>query len=168
VTSSDDSREATRRSYGTGSLIARRDKVGLETWYGQWRVGTKLVKRRLGPKRRPGERTGLTKAQAERELRRLLDADLAVAAQARVDVAEAGERYLAHLRARGRERSTVTDYERSAAGAPRTRASRSIGRERAATPRSASSTRASWRRSCARSPTTTSGRSSARSTSSLP
>jgi integrase len=73
--------------------------------------GAKLVKRRLGPKRRPGERTGLTKAQAERELRRLLDADLAVAAQARVDVAEAGERYLAHLRAMGRKRSTLMDYE---------------------------------------------------------
>jgi integrase len=83
----------------------------LETWYGQWRVGAKLVKRRLGPKRRPGERTGLTKAQAERELRRLIDAEVAVAAQSRLDVGEAGERYLAHLRAMGRKRSTLMDYE---------------------------------------------------------
>jgi integrase len=100
-----------RRSYGTGALIARRDRAGLETWYGQWRVGTKLVKRRLGPKRRPGARTGLTKAQAERELRRLIDAEVAVAPQSRLDVGEAGERYLAHLRAMGRKRSTLMDYE---------------------------------------------------------
>jgi hypothetical protein len=94
-----------------GSLTVRHDKAGLETWYGQWRVGAKLVKRRLGPKRRPGERTGLTKAQAERERRRLIDADVAVAAQSRLDVGEAGERYLAHLRAMGRQRSTLMDYE---------------------------------------------------------
>jgi integrase len=100
-----------RRSYGTGSLIVRRDTAGLETWYGQWRVGAKLVKRRLGPKRRAGERTGLTKAQAERELRRLIDAEVAIAARSRLDVGEAGERYLAHLRAMGRKRSTLMDYE---------------------------------------------------------
>jgi integrase len=103
--------DGNRRSYGTGSLIVRQDKAGRETWYGQWRVGAKLVKRRLGPKRRAGERTGLTKAQAERELRRLIDAEVAIAARSRLDVGEAGERYLAHLRAMGRKRSTLMDYE---------------------------------------------------------
>ena len=28
-----------RRSYGTGTLYARRDGNGRETWYGSWRVG---------------------------------------------------------------------------------------------------------------------------------
>ncbi len=62
-----------RRSYGTGSLLTRRDSGGRETWYGQWRANGRVVKRRLGPTRGAGERDGLTKRQAEQELRRLID-----------------------------------------------------------------------------------------------
>src|SRR5512133_2703328 len=54
-----------RRSYGTGSLFTARGK-----WYGQWRVGGQLIKRAIGPKRQPGSREGLTRRQAEAELRR--------------------------------------------------------------------------------------------------
>ena len=60
---------APRRSYGTGSLFVRADAAGREAWYGQWRVDGRLVKRKVGPKRSPGSRDGLTKAQAEKELR---------------------------------------------------------------------------------------------------
>jgi integrase len=56
-----------RRSYGTGSLITRRGR-----WYGQWRVGGQLMKRAIGPKRQSGSREGLTRKQAEAELRRLM------------------------------------------------------------------------------------------------
>jgi ribosomal protein L24E len=66
-----------RRSYGTGSLYVRRDSAGRETWYGQWRAGAKLVKRRIGPRREAGTSNGLTKAQAERELRRKIDSERA-------------------------------------------------------------------------------------------
>ena len=96
---------------GPGRCSRGATTAGAETWYGQRRVGAKLVKRRLGAKRRPGERTGMTKAQAERELRRLIDAEVAVATHSRLDVDEAGERYLAHLCAMGRKRSTLMDYE---------------------------------------------------------
>jgi hypothetical protein len=41
--------EAGRRSHGTGSIIERSG-----AYYGQWRVGGRLVKRKLGPVRRPG------------------------------------------------------------------------------------------------------------------
>ena len=42
-----------KRSYGTGSLFVRANSRGEEAWYAQWRVDGKLVKKRLGPKRRP-------------------------------------------------------------------------------------------------------------------
>jgi hypothetical protein len=51
------------------------------------------VKRRLGAVRQPG-REGLTKAQAERELRRRIDSDAPVA---NVWPRTGGERYLHHL-----------------------------------------------------------------------
>lgn len=57
-----------KRSYGTGSLMVRRDGRGRETRYGSWRVWGWRVKRVLGPKRSPGSRDGLTRTQAEGEL----------------------------------------------------------------------------------------------------
>ena len=96
-----------KRSYGTGSLF---EKGG--SWYGQWRVGGRLVKRRLGARREPGTWRGLTKAQAERELRRAMDEVRCVSTAERVSLDEASRRYLRHLEAvRVRKRSTVQDYE---------------------------------------------------------
>src|SRR3954453_3956727 len=77
-----------RRSYGTGSLYVRRDAAGRETWYGQWRAGARLVKRRIGPRREPGTSNGLTKAQAERELRRKIDSERAAMSRERLTIAE--------------------------------------------------------------------------------
>jgi integrase len=54
-----------RRSYGTGSIFTYRG-----SWYGQWWVGGRQVKRKLGSKREPGSPDGLTRKQAEQELRR--------------------------------------------------------------------------------------------------
>jgi hypothetical protein len=54
-----------RRSYGTGNLRIRGG-----VWYGQWWVGGRRVSRTLGRVRQPGTRQGLTRKQAEAELRR--------------------------------------------------------------------------------------------------
>jgi hypothetical protein len=62
-----------RRSYGTGNLRVRRG-----AWVGQWRIGGRQVSRKLGPVRKPGDREGLTRKQAEAELRRRIDATEAV------------------------------------------------------------------------------------------
>ena len=61
-----------RRSHGTGSLYARSDSAGRQSWYGQWRAGGRRHKRCLGPVRSPGARDGLTRTQAEAKLRRLI------------------------------------------------------------------------------------------------
>jgi integrase len=94
-----------RRAYGTGSLFLHRGK-----WYGQWRVGDRLVKRMIGPKRESGSRRGLTRTQAEAQLRRRMQVVRPPTSE-RLTVAEAGDRYLLHLEAvMGRKRATIMDY----------------------------------------------------------
>jgi hypothetical protein len=63
---------AARRSYGSGSIYVRTDAAGGDTWYGHWRQNGRQVKRKIGSKRAPGSREGLTRRQAEAELRRLI------------------------------------------------------------------------------------------------
>ena len=82
-----------------------------ETWYGKWRVGPSQVKRRIGPKRVPSTREGLTRSQAEAELRRLIGSVESLAGRGeRLTVEQAGELLLANLRAKGRKRSTLEIY----------------------------------------------------------
>ncbi len=69
------------------------------------------MKRKLGPKRRPGTSDGLTRTQAERELRRRIDRDAVVAGPQRRTVAEAGATYVEHLEhVMERKRTTIQDY----------------------------------------------------------
>lgn len=99
-----------RRSYGTGSLYVRRNARGGESWYGKWWAGERRVQRKIGPKRQPGSREGLTRAQAERELQRRMESER-TPVRARVAIEEAGERYLEHLEhVLERKPTTVADY----------------------------------------------------------
>lgn len=87
------SQQSARRSYGSGSIVLRRG-----AYYGKWRVGERQVMRKLGPARRPGSRDGLTRKQAEAQLRRLMqEVRVAPTAFERLTVAETGERYLRHV-----------------------------------------------------------------------
>jgi integrase len=101
-----------RRPAGTGSLFARGDAGGRETWYATWYADGRKVKRRIGAKRVPGTRTGLTKTQAEAELRRLIgEVTAAVPREDRTALEEAGERYVEHLETvKRRKPTTITDY----------------------------------------------------------
>jgi integrase len=102
---------ANRRPRGTGALFVKRDAAGRETWYGKWRVGTSQVKRRIGPKRIPSTREGLTRTQAEAELRRLIGAvDHGTLSRERVSVEQVGELLIESLRAKGRKRTTIETY----------------------------------------------------------
>ncbi len=97
-----------RRAYGTGSVYTRGSK-----WYGRWYTphGRRLT-RVLGPIRPPGARDGLTRPQAERELRHRIEAEtITPTAVARLTVRGAGERLIAHLTGMGRKRSTLEGYE---------------------------------------------------------
>jgi integrase len=96
----------TPRPYGSGTLYQKSS-----AWYGRWLVGERRMNRQLGPVRTPGGRDGLTRSQAERELRRRMEHDHAIATTAvRLTVEEAGERLIDHLEALGRKRSTIEGY----------------------------------------------------------
>lgn len=95
-----------RRTYGTGSLLIERG-----SYYGQFRIAGRQVKRKLGAVRKPGTRDGLTKAQAERRLRQLIEATDTAPPTERLTLAVAGERYVRHLElVMERKPSTVQDY----------------------------------------------------------
>jgi integrase len=75
-------------------------------------VGTVQVKRRVGPKRIASTREGLTRTQAEAELRRLIGSiDHATVTRDRVTIAEVGALLVEHRRAQGRKRTTIEAYE---------------------------------------------------------
>jgi signal transduction histidine kinase len=99
-----------RRAYGTGSLYVRTTGRGREIWYGQFRIAGRQVNCALGPKRRPGCSDGLTRTQAERKLRQLIEATRPLPPE-RLTIEEAGRRLVAHLAELGRKRSTLAAYE---------------------------------------------------------
>jgi integrase len=102
----------TRRSYGTGSLIVRRDRAGCDTWYGKWRANGRQVMRRIGRKRSVAAKDGLTRAQAESELRRLMaEVRVAAAVGERLSIHEVAQRYIGHAERRGRKKSTRKNVE---------------------------------------------------------
>jgi integrase len=103
---------AKRRSYGTGSLIVRVDRAGREVWYGKWRANGRQVMRRIAPKRGGAAKDGLTRTQAEGELRRLMDeVRVAPTVGELLTVEEVGVRYRAHADRRGRKKSTLKNIE---------------------------------------------------------
>jgi integrase len=103
---------AARRSYGTGSLYARKDAAGKEAWYGRWYLGDRRIKRRIGSKRPPGSTEGLTRPQAEAELRRKMQAQpTSATSTGSLSVKEAGEKLVASLEAKGRKASTLAAHE---------------------------------------------------------
>jgi len=107
----DENGDVARRSYGTGALFIRRDAGGRDTWYGKWRVGGQQLKRRIGAVRKPGTREGLTRPQAERELRRKIESTVPAAAPGeRRSVEEVGGQLVGHLEALGRKPSTLSTY----------------------------------------------------------
>ena len=91
-----------RRHYGTGSLR----QVG-QSWIGTWYgPDNRRIKRKIGPVRTPGERDGLTKAQAEKEFARLREAESVIStATRRATMQEAGEELSRALEMRGRKKS---------------------------------------------------------------
>lgn len=95
-----------RRSYGTGSLFTARGR-----WYGQWRVGGQLIKRAIGSKRQPGSREGLTRRQAEAELRRLIETTRPAPRTDGITFADGATEYLRFVgEVRQIDPKTLSDY----------------------------------------------------------
>ncbi|MFN8203589.1 MAG: site-specific integrase [Solirubrobacteraceae bacterium] len=104
---SDDGKQQRKRAYGSGSIVVKG-----QTYYGKWRwPDGRQVKRALGPIRQPGSREGLTKAQAEARLRKLMAEEVAPAITDRLTVEQTGRHLIRHLDGLGRKRSTIESYE---------------------------------------------------------
>jgi integrase len=85
--------------------------VKSDAYYGKWRVHGRQVMRKLGPRREPGTRIGLTRAQAEARLRELMAETSLPASTERLTFEEMGRRYIAHLEeVMQRKRATIQDY----------------------------------------------------------
>jgi integrase len=90
-----------KRTYGTGSLRA----VG-GSWIGSWYgPDGRRVKRSIGRVRTGGSKDGLTKAQAEKELRRIREAEALIVATKRITMKDAGAEHLLRLELKGRKKS---------------------------------------------------------------
>lgn len=100
--------QMTKRSYGTGSLYQEGG-----AWYGRFRANGRRFNRKLGKVREPGSREGLTKAQAEAALRKLIEAVTSAPAATgdRLTVEEVGERLLQRLAIKGRKPATIEAVE---------------------------------------------------------
>ena len=80
-------------------------------FYGKWWVNGRQVKRKLGPCREPGSRTGLTRSQAEARLRELMRETQVPASAERLTFEEVGRRYVRHLdEVMQRKPTTIQDY----------------------------------------------------------
>lgn len=102
---------SSRRGRGQGSLIVMTDKSGRATYYAKWRVGERQVMRRIGRKRKPSTRDGLTRVQAEAELRRLMSGQASSPARGdRRALTEVCELLAERKVALGRKTSTVEAY----------------------------------------------------------
>jgi integrase len=100
-----------RRATGTGSLYPVPRSGGREVWFGRWYIGKKRVQRRVGQRRLRGEKVGLTKAEAEAELRRMrLVTEEAPPPETTVTVDQAAEHLMRHLEATGRRATTLATY----------------------------------------------------------
>jgi hypothetical protein len=100
-----------RRSHGTGSLHPVVGSGGRETWYARWYVGKKRVQRRVGPKLSRSSSEGLTKKQAEAELRRMrLAEDEYPPPRSTMTSDAAFGQLLEHLQALGRRPTTLATY----------------------------------------------------------
>ncbi len=94
---------ASRRAYGTGTLqIVGRSWIG--AWYG---ADGRRVRRKVGDVRTEGRADGLTKAQAERALRRMRELETPRAAPdaERVTMEQAGREFCQRLELKGRRKS---------------------------------------------------------------
>jgi hypothetical protein len=90
-----------RRAKGTGTVYLKQG-----CYYGRWyTVDGGRANRKLGPARRPGNATGLTRPQAEKRLRELM-AEVRVTTDADRTLSELGGALLAQLEAKGRSRSS--------------------------------------------------------------
>lgn len=102
-----------RRPYGSGRLLIRTNAKGEEVYYGSWYVAGHRIKRRIGLKRRRGDRSGgLTETQADEKLRRMIyETEVRQVADDRMTIHDLGGLYIENAKRRGRKKGTLIGIE---------------------------------------------------------
>jgi integrase len=97
-----------RRDYGTGMLYPENG-----VWYGRWRTaGGGNAHRRVGEVRKPGSSDGLTKVQAEKALRKMMDGDTGRVLTDRTRTVEhVGQLHSRKLVGKGRKKSHTETFD---------------------------------------------------------
>jgi hypothetical protein len=96
----------TRRSNGAGTVFIKHG-----SYYGRWYTAAGgRANRRLGPVRRPGAAAGLTRAQAEKRLREVMEV-VQITTDPDITIAVAGQALLARLEARACAKSHIETVE---------------------------------------------------------
>jgi integrase len=99
-----------RRSNGAGSLLLQARADGQPVWYGRWHASGRRLNRRIGLKRQRGSDRGLTRTEAETELRRMIAIERPPPPEAIVPFSAAAAHMLRHLQALERKRTTLENY----------------------------------------------------------
>jgi hypothetical protein len=110
-----------RRSNGTGTLHVQTCANGRQCWYGRWYAGAQRRNRRIGLKRKRGTGRGMTKVEAEAELRRMMIADRPPQLGDEITFAMAAELMLRELMEIGRKQSTLANYRQIASSVAKSR-----------------------------------------------
>lgn len=131
-----------RRSHGTGTLHVQTRANGRQLWFGRWYAGHLRRNRRIGLKRKRGTGRGMTKVEAEAELRRMMLADRPPQLGDEISFEVAAELMLRELEEIGRKQTTLVNTARSSNAA----CCHCSGRSRSAESSAARSRR--WRPRC--------------------
>ena len=94
-----------KRANGAGAVYVKHG-----SYYGRWLTPAGRTNRKLGPVRRPGSASGMTRTQAEKRLRDLMS-EVHVTTDVAVTMAIAGRAWIEALEAKGRARSHVQSVE---------------------------------------------------------
>ena len=118
--------EGVKRSHGSGHLYVKHG-----SYYGRWRgVDGRLVNKRIGKVRARGEKDGITRADAERGLRRLVEADRRQPASAPSERSPTVDDVADELRGRLAVEGARLSYRQNCESMQRVHVSPAIGKRR--------------------------------------
>ena len=100
-----------RRDHGSGTLYPVTNAKGEEWWFGRWHNGKSRPNRKIALVRKRGSKEGLTQTEAEKRLRKLMDAEPAKPASADVTIIDGGKRLVRSLKVTGLKPTTLGTYE---------------------------------------------------------
>jgi len=99
-----------RRTHGSGCLYLETRGDGRRHWYGRWYAGSRRLNRLIGLKREPGSSRGLTKTEADAELRRMMLRHRPLSVGEEITFGAAAELMLSELEEIGRKETTLDNY----------------------------------------------------------